>query len=151
VLGPGRNLVLSHDGVIKFYKPDGGQWSPVLSVVSAKSPSIAVMQPPEMEDIYDEGSVDPVYQAKSRVLNRALQEIGMGKYQVRILMLAFSLERHDRVNLVGFICRRRFRMVFVSDRDINFLFSRDLRRVLSCDSVTAFGLYDSYLSIPYTL
>ncbi|TFY62020.1 hypothetical protein EVG20_g6853 [Dentipellis fragilis] len=32
-------------------------------------------------DLYDEGSVDPVYQAKARVLNRALQEIGMGKYQ----------------------------------------------------------------------
>jgi hypothetical protein len=29
-------------------------------------------------------SVDPVYQAKARVLNQALQEIGMGKYQVRI-------------------------------------------------------------------
>ena len=34
------------------------------------------------EDLYDEGSVDPVYQAKTRVLNQALQEIGMGKYQV---------------------------------------------------------------------
>jgi len=63
--------------------------------MSAKSPPIATstvkhlgIQPTvlEMEDIYDEGSVDPVYQAKSRVLNRALQEIGMGKYQVRVLM-----------------------------------------------------------------
>jgi hypothetical protein len=80
------------------------------------SSSIATVQHPEMEDIYDEGSVDPVYQAKSRVLNRALQEIGMGKYQVRVLIPAFRLERHDRVNLVGSICRRRFRMVFVSDR-----------------------------------
>jgi len=37
-------------------------------------------------DLYDdsEGSVDPVYQAKTRVLNLALQEIGMGKYQVNI-------------------------------------------------------------------
>ncbi|THH15873.1 hypothetical protein EW146_g4677 [Bondarzewia mesenterica] len=33
-------------------------------------------------DLYDEGTVDPVYQAKARVLNQALQEIGMGKYQV---------------------------------------------------------------------
>ena len=39
---------------------------------------------PTKEDLYDEGSVDPVYQAKARVLNQALQEIGMGKYQVRI-------------------------------------------------------------------
>ncbi|KAH9980571.1 MFS general substrate transporter [Russula compacta] len=33
-------------------------------------------------DLHDEGSVDPVYQAKARVLNQALQEIGMGKYQL---------------------------------------------------------------------
>jgi hypothetical protein len=38
----------------------------------------------EKQDLHDEGSVDPVYQAKARVLNRALQEIGMGKYQVHI-------------------------------------------------------------------
>ncbi|TBU29718.1 MFS general substrate transporter [Dichomitus squalens] len=31
--------------------------------------------------MFEEGSVDPVYQAKARVLNAALQEIGMGKYQ----------------------------------------------------------------------
>jgi len=35
-------------------------------------------------DLHDEGSVDPVYQAKAHVLNQALQEIGMGKYQVHI-------------------------------------------------------------------
>lgn len=34
-------------------------------------------------DIYEEGSVDPVYQAKARLLSAAIQEIGMGKYQVR--------------------------------------------------------------------
>ena len=28
------------------------------------------------------GSVDPVYQAKAKVLNDAIQAIGMGKYQV---------------------------------------------------------------------
>jgi len=39
------------------------------------------------QDLHDEGFVDPVYQAKARVLNRALQEIGMGKYQVHILCL----------------------------------------------------------------
>ena len=27
-------------------------------------------------------TVDPVYQAKARILNHAIQEIGMGKYQV---------------------------------------------------------------------
>ena len=33
-------------------------------------------------DILPEGSVDPVYQAKAHVLNQAIQDIGMGKYQV---------------------------------------------------------------------
>lgn len=39
---------------------------------------------PETQDVYDEGDsgVDPVYQAKARILNDAFQEIGMGKYQV---------------------------------------------------------------------
>ncbi|KAI0350963.1 MFS general substrate transporter [Trametes cingulata] len=32
-------------------------------------------------DLFEDGTVDPVYQAKARVLNAALQEIGMGKYQ----------------------------------------------------------------------
>ena len=80
-----------------LYKPDGWSVVTVPSVMSAKSSSIATakhldMQPalPRiMEDVYDEGSVDPVYQAKARVLNRALQEIGMGKYQVRVLMPGF--------------------------------------------------------------
>lgn len=33
-------------------------------------------------DIYEDGTIDPVYQAKARVLNAAIQEIGMGRYQV---------------------------------------------------------------------
>ena len=42
----------------------------------------------ETQDIFDEGEsgVDPVYQAKARILNDAFQEIGMGKYQVRSLV-----------------------------------------------------------------
>ena len=38
----------------------------------------------ETRDVYDEGEsgVDPVYQAKARILNDAFQEIGMGRYQV---------------------------------------------------------------------
>jgi hypothetical protein len=34
------------------------------------------------EDIYGGDTLDPVYKAKAMVLNDALQEIGMGKYQV---------------------------------------------------------------------
>ena len=33
-------------------------------------------------DIFTDDSLDPVYRAKARILNDALQEIGMGKYQV---------------------------------------------------------------------
>jgi hypothetical protein len=36
----------------------------------------------ETRDIFTDDSLDPVYQAKARILNDALQEIGMGKYQV---------------------------------------------------------------------
>ncbi|KAG8922925.1 hypothetical protein FRC01_013446, partial [Tulasnella sp. 417] len=35
----------------------------------------------QLSDILPEGAVDPVYQAKAEVLNRAIQEIGFGKYQ----------------------------------------------------------------------
>ncbi len=57
----------------------------------------------ETRDVYDEeeSGMDPVYQAKARILNDALQEIGMGKYQVnssyklkRLYM--FILQRADR-------------------------------------------------------
>lgn len=34
-------------------------------------------------DLYD-GAIDPVYQAKARILNHAIQEIGMGKYQASL-------------------------------------------------------------------
>lgn len=42
----------------------------------------------ETEDVFGEedSGVDPVYQAKARILNDALQEIGMGKYQVSSVM-----------------------------------------------------------------
>ncbi|KAI8992844.1 MFS general substrate transporter [Trametes punicea] len=33
------------------------------------------------EDLFEDGTVNPVYQAKARVLNAAIQEIGMGRYQ----------------------------------------------------------------------
>ncbi|KAF9268793.1 MFS general substrate transporter [Marasmius fiardii PR-910] len=39
-------------------------------------------------DIFEDGAVDPVYQAKARILNTAIQEIGMGKYQVHLFCCA---------------------------------------------------------------
>jgi hypothetical protein len=50
--------------------------------VTSHQPTILAKQ-----DLHDEGSVDPVYQAKAHVLNQALQEIGMGKYQVLVPVL----------------------------------------------------------------
>ncbi|KAH9851726.1 sugar transporter [Lenzites betulinus] len=45
--------------------------------------------PVETHDIFDDDSgVDPVYQAKARILNDALQEIGMGKYQWYLFIVA---------------------------------------------------------------
>ncbi len=40
--------------------------------------------PVDTQDVFDEddSGIDPVYQAKAHVLNEAIQEIGMGKYQV---------------------------------------------------------------------
>ncbi|KAG6332981.1 hypothetical protein ID866_6109 [Astraeus odoratus] len=40
------------------------------------------------KDIYAEGSLDPVYHAKAKILNDALQEIGMGKYQWCLFFVA---------------------------------------------------------------
>ncbi|KAI0712387.1 MFS general substrate transporter [Earliella scabrosa] len=41
-------------------------------------------------DVFDEeeAGIDPVYQAKARLLNEALQDIGMGKYQWYLFMVA---------------------------------------------------------------
>ena len=37
-----------------------------------------------LADIYDSEAIDPEYRAKSHVVSLAIQEIGMGKYQVRL-------------------------------------------------------------------
>ncbi|KAA1474777.1 MFS general substrate transporter [Dentipellis sp. KUC8613] len=39
-------------------------------------------------DVFEENAIDPVYQAKARLLNDALQEIGMGKYQWYLFVVA---------------------------------------------------------------
>ncbi|KAH7882731.1 MFS general substrate transporter [Phlebopus sp. FC_14] len=40
------------------------------------------------KDIYEDGYSDPIYQAKARILNRSIQEIGMGKYQWGLFVVA---------------------------------------------------------------
>ena len=62
----------------------------------------------------DEAGVDPVYQAKARVLNDAFQEIGMGKYQVRALSRsADRIRKAERGGIVVPLHRRGVRLVCV--------------------------------------
>lgn len=42
---------------------------------------------PSLGNLFEDGSVDPVYEAKAHLLNHAVQEIGMGRYQVSFVML----------------------------------------------------------------
>jgi len=67
-------------------------------------------------DIYsidDTPGLDRVYYAKAMLLNNAIQEIGMGKYQVGLRL--YSTRRGISTNLLSRIVvallRRRFRMV----------------------------------------
>lgn len=43
----------------------------------------------DTESVHD--SLDPTYVAKAKILNDALREIGMGKYQVWLLTMEFGL------------------------------------------------------------
>ncbi|KAF9484767.1 MFS general substrate transporter [Pholiota conissans] len=41
-----------------------------------------------VKNLYDDGSLDPVYYAKTLALNRAIQQIGMGRYQYLLFVVA---------------------------------------------------------------
>lgn len=44
--------------------------------------------------VLEDGSLDPVYEAKAKVLNKAIQDIGMGRYQWQVSpLLHFSLRQ----------------------------------------------------------
>ena len=60
-------------------------WDKKDATVLKESPSVQDPYPQAYaeEDLFEEGAVDAVYQAKARVLNAAVREIGMGRYQVR--------------------------------------------------------------------
>lgn len=45
------------------------------------------------ENLYTNDAVDPIYQAKARILNDALQEIGMGKYQASEAYISVYVRR----------------------------------------------------------
>jgi hypothetical protein len=57
--------------------------------MSEKADSIETVCPQKeqvkaLENLYNEEAiVDDAYQAKARVINQAIQDIGMGRYQVR--------------------------------------------------------------------
>ena len=36
------------------------------------------------DSVLEDGSLDPVYEAKAKMLNKAIQDIGMGKYQWQV-------------------------------------------------------------------
>jgi hypothetical protein len=53
-----------------------------VEIEKEKSPSVDLASDPTLVDLFSNETVDPVYQAKARILNQAIQEIGMGRYQV---------------------------------------------------------------------
>lgn len=62
-----------------------------MSSIKSKSDTVdvKVMSHVALDDLYDtDGAVDPIYQAKSRVLSEAIQEIGMGRYQYHLFIVA---------------------------------------------------------------
>ncbi|KAK0445025.1 MFS general substrate transporter [Desarmillaria tabescens] len=59
--------------------------SEIVDVSESASGNVAKIA---LDDMYEDGTVDPVYQAKARVLNNAIQEIGMGKYQIHLFICA---------------------------------------------------------------
>ena len=59
------------------------------NVIGEKRESQSTDKPSETKQIpglYEDGILDPVYQEKTKILNRAIEEIGMGRYQVRCLI-----------------------------------------------------------------
>lgn len=44
--------------------------------------------------VLGDGAVDPVYEAKARVLNKAIQDIGMGRYQWQVRQSPASTNSH---------------------------------------------------------
>jgi hypothetical protein len=44
--------------------------------------------------VLEEGSLDPVYEAKARVLNKAIQDIGMGRYQWQVSTQDIGISLH---------------------------------------------------------
>ncbi|KAI0691072.1 MFS general substrate transporter [Cytidiella melzeri] len=59
-----------------------------LVVISTKADDNSPYRNSAYSDLYEDGTVDPVYQAKAKLLNGAIQEIGMGRYQWYLFVVA---------------------------------------------------------------
>lgn len=86
-----------------------------------KNPATVAAVPELTEDIYaGNDAVDSVYLHKARVLNDSLQEIGMGKYQVKFPPNE-TLSMVSYHTAVGTLCRRWIWMACVSPYLCNML------------------------------
>ena len=92
------------------YGPEKAPPSPVSAGKTERAPHAVFKDPSgdvegatiihvEEHDVFsgEDSAVDPVYQAKARVLNAAFQEIGMGKYQVRASETMCTCHSHQCV------------------------------------------------------
>jgi len=71
------------------YEVDTGRSKPEADVYGDESKQSPETSPgASVDDLFEKGAIDPVYQAKSHLLNRAMQEIGMGKYQWYLFVVA---------------------------------------------------------------
>lgn len=66
--------------------PDLADYKDEKSKINDRSTSRVAVEPIQTLDLF-EGTIDPVYEAKARILNDAIQEIGMGKYQVILFVV----------------------------------------------------------------
>ena len=73
-------LANGHDGAVAESKGLDDSSSSELATTEHESHS---------QDLYDSTQIDPVYHAKARLLGDAMDEIGMGKYQVSISQYAY--------------------------------------------------------------
>ncbi|KAF5025151.1 hypothetical protein F66182_2791, partial [Fusarium sp. NRRL 66182] len=50
-------------------------------------PRVSLVQAADDDAIIPKGALDPVYEAKARILNRAIQDLGMGRYQWELFVV----------------------------------------------------------------
>jgi hypothetical protein len=58
----------------------------------------------EVHNVLPDGSVDPVYQRKALILNQAIQEIGMGRYQWHLFIVTGFGYFADNLWPIGACC-----------------------------------------------